>query len=176
MLHAHPFKITAASPFQHANPPATASLACTCRLSAGKTMQLHLDRWLLAALLLSAICCSAAADGDVEAANFFNKINVTVCTDNVCPAGQYASPSGATFECKSCPIGSFKVAAGKGCCETCKLPELTFNVSNGELVLWGATGCGKCQRISTTSQLPGRTSSCTWRSSAHWLLVSVPVP
>jgi hypothetical protein len=135
--------------------PATACVACACRVAAGNTMPLHLERCLLlAALLLSATCSTAAADGDdAEPAHFFNKINTTVCTDNACPAGQYAAPTGSSVECKPCPVGSFKGADGKGCCEACKLPELTFNVSNGDFVVFGATGCSKRQLTATVSLL-----------------------
>jgi hypothetical protein len=104
---------------------------------------LHMDRWLMAALLLlSAICCSAADDGDnVEAANFIKPINTTVCTLNACPSGQFATSN----DCKPCFIGSYKAAAGLGCCQKCNWPEMTYNISDGQAALFGATGCGEPQ-------------------------------
>lgn len=120
-------------------------------------MQLHMDRWLLAALLLSAVCCSAAADGDHvdAAANWFNTVNTTICSTTACPAGQYANPADAANPgCKPCMIGTYKAAAGATCCEKCKSPELTFNSSDAQLVLFGATGCGCLKGFYKNTTLP----------------------
>lgn len=127
-------------------------------------MQLHMDRWLLAALLLSAVCCSAVADGDHvdAAANWFNTVNTTICSTTACPAGQYANPADAANPgCKPCMIGTYKAAAGATCCEKCKSPELTFNSSDAQLVLFGATGCGEVSMA--LQQIDGNPRSATRR-------------
>ncbi|KAF6251676.1 hypothetical protein COO60DRAFT_1674801 [Scenedesmus sp. NREL 46B-D3] len=102
-------------------------------------MQLRLACWLLAALLLSAICCSAADDSKgVDTAALFNRINTTICSNNACPAGQYATSADAA-DCKRCPPGSYKAADGAGCCEKCQLPSTV--TPDGTFAMLGATGC-----------------------------------
>jgi hypothetical protein len=103
-------------------------------------MQLHVDRWLLAALLLSAICCSAAED--VEAATWWYKVDTTICTANACPAGQYATSANPVV-CSPCLPGTFKAADGATCCQKCSHPLQTFNATDKTYTVLGATGCGE---------------------------------
>jgi hypothetical protein len=105
-------------------------------------MQLQVDRWLLAALLLSAICCSAAED--VEAATYWwNRVDTAICTANACPAGQYATSTNPVV-CSPCLPGTFKATDGATCCQKCSHPLQTFNAADKTYAFSGATGCGEC--------------------------------